>query len=402
MAVTGCALSFALDFCWEVQSWLFMPLQLDEFSWERRCPCRGWQVGWSVATPHDGRPAGRRDLYTATPWCDLRSAPLRSSDYKYPRQRWARTHLVSEHQAGGLNGGRASFPCPSRSLVRSTPESGVAAAPMAPPRVPHVGALLLLLAVALASAAPAPRLRGSVACLDCAAGHDLSGTHVHWLSGLAYPLSRQPARPTYGAWESERTWHAHARPCLQSCAWCNTGVVVAVKCAGDGGAGIHAAQTDGRGNFDVAMPGAPASASPCAARVLGATEQLCAPQRLTVARVVPAAVAPGSATTTSSSYVLGSRLAFFTRCAAASGSSAVATMTMAADDRDHQGNAPPEPELRPMPPVVQTPVRPPPFAGFGGNSPPFGFGGLPLIFFPFIPIIGIPWTWTLSPYPKYY
>ncbi|CAD6250789.1 unnamed protein product [Miscanthus lutarioriparius] len=212
------------------------------------------------------------------------------------------------------------------------------------PRVPLVGALLLLLAVAL-SAVPcesaAPRLRGSVACLDCAAGHDLSG------------------------------------------------VVVAVKCAGDGGgAGLHAAQTDGHGNFDVAVPGASASvASPCAARVLGATEQLCAPQRLTVARVVPAR-APGPAAA-ASSYVLGSRLAFFTRCAAASGSSAVAT-TMAADrDHDHQGNAPPEPELRPAPPAVQTPVWPPPFAG--GNSPPFSFGGLPLIFFfPFIPIIGIP------------
>ncbi|CAD6244462.1 unnamed protein product [Miscanthus lutarioriparius] len=186
-----------------------------------------------------------------------------------------------------------------------------------------LGALLLLLAVALIgavpceSAAPALRLRGSVACLDCAAGHDLSG------------------------------------------------VVVAVKCAGDdgggGGAGLHAAQTDGRGNFDVAVPGA--SASPCAARVLGATEQLCAPQGLTVSRVVPAR-APGPTAAAASSYVLGSRLAFFTRCAAASGSSAIAT-TMAADrDRDHQGNAPREPELRPTPPAVQTPAWPPPFAGW--------------------------------------
>ncbi|XP_002452213.1 uncharacterized protein LOC8064224 [Sorghum bicolor] len=219
------------------------------------------------------------------------------------------------------------------------------------PRFPLVlvGALLAVAlgAVPCESAAAAPRLRGSVACLDCAAGHDLSG------------------------------------------------VVVAVKCAGNGdggGAGMHAAQTDGGGNFDVAVPGASASSAsqPCAARVLGATEQLCAPQRLTVARVVPArARAPGSAA--AASYVLGSRLAFFTRCAAATGSSAVAT-TMAAD-RDHhhnQGNAPPEPELRPTAPAVPTPVSPPPFAG-GGNSPPFGFGGLPLIvFFPFIPIIGIP------------
>jgi hypothetical protein len=52
------------------------------------------------------------------------------------------------------------------------------------PRVPLVGALLLLLAVALGAApcdSAAPRLRGSVACLDCAAGHDLSGTYVRTL-----------------------------------------------------------------------------------------------------------------------------------------------------------------------------------------------------------------------------
>nr|ACG41812.1 hypothetical protein [Zea mays] len=88
---------------------------------------------------------------------------------------------------------------------------------LAPPRLPLVGALLLLLAVALGAVpceSAALRLRGSVACLDCDEEHDLSG------------------------------------------------VVVAVKCAGDddGGAGLHAAQTDGRGNFDVAVPAA-ASAS---------------------------------------------------------------------------------------------------------------------------------------------
>ena len=33
-------------------------------------------------------------------------------------------------------------------------------------------------AVPCESAAAAPRLRGSVACLDCAAGHDLSGTYA--------------------------------------------------------------------------------------------------------------------------------------------------------------------------------------------------------------------------------
>ncbi|KAJ1279395.1 hypothetical protein BS78_04G153000 [Paspalum vaginatum] len=199
------------------------------------------------------------------------------------------------------------------------------------PRLPLVGALSLLLAVALGAQScegGALRLRGSVACLDCATGHDLSG------------------------------------------------VVVAVKCAGDGG-GLHAAQTDARGDFDVAVPAD--SASPCAARVLGATAQLCAPQGLMVARVVPNR-APGSA----ASYALGSRLGFFTRCGA-SGSAFATTM----DDRDQQGHAATAPELRPMPPAVQTPVWPPPLAG--GNSPPFGLGGLPLIFlFPFIPIIGIP------------
>lgn len=214
---------------------------------------------------------------------------------------------------------------------------------LAPPRLPLVGALLLLLAVALGAVpceSAALRLRGSVACLDCDEEHDLSG------------------------------------------------VVVAVKCAGDddGGAGLHAAQTDGRGNFDVAVPAAAsASGAPCAARVLGATEQLCAPWGLTVARVVPAR-APGSASYPAS-YVLGSRLAFFTRCAAASGGSAVAA-TMA--DRDHQGgNAPMEPARRPTPPAARTPAWTPPFRG--GNRPPFSFGGLPpFFFFPFIPIIGIP------------
>lgn len=168
-------------------------------------------------------------------------------------------------------------------------------------------------------------------------------------------------------------------------------MVVAVKCAGDsdGSAGLHAAQTDGRGNFDVAVPAeASASGAPCAARVLGATEQLCAPWGLTVARVVPAR-GPGSASYPAS-YVLGSRLAFFTRCAAASGGSAVAA-TMA--DRDRQGgNAPPpmEPALRPTPPEARTPAWTPPSRG--GNRPPFSFGGLPpfFFFFPFIPIIGIP------------
>uniref|UniRef100_A0A0A9BUJ8 Uncharacterized protein n=1 Tax=Arundo donax TaxID=35708 RepID=A0A0A9BUJ8_ARUDO len=194
------------------------------------------------------------------------------------------------------------------------------------PRRPLFGTLLLALAVVLAQLGALScegdtlRLRGSVACLDCAAGHDLSG------------------------------------------------VVVAVKCAGDDGTGLHAAQTDGRGNFNVAMP---ASASACAARVLGAAEQLCAPQRLTVARVVP------GRRLGSSYYALGSHLAFFTGCGP-SVSSAGATTTLAASD-----------QREPMPPAMQTPVGSLPRAE--GNSPPFGMGGLPLIyFFPFLPIIGIP------------
>ena len=114
------------------------------------------------------------------------------------------------------------------------------------------------------------------------------------------------------------------------------GVVVAVRCAGGAGL-LRAAQTDARGAFDVAMPAAAAvppspssSATPCAARVLGAaTEQLCAPRGLAVARVVPGP----------SSYALGSPLAFFTarcRLASASGGSAVATTTDAAPDQQRQ------------------------------------------------------------------
>nr|CAB3446792.1 unnamed protein product [Digitaria exilis] len=210
---------------------------------------------------------------------------------------------------------------------------------MAAPRLPLVGALLLVLtalAVSSEGGAAAPRLRGSVACLDCAAGHDLSG------------------------------------------------VVVAVKCAGDDG--LRAAQTDGRGAFDVAVP-AVASPTPCAARVLGGTEQLCAPRGLAVAHVVPAGRMPDPSSS-SSSYALGSRLAVFTRCRPATGGSAAAT-TMDAPDQQQQ---PRVPAARRMPPAVQTPVvGAPPRAG-GNASPPFGMGsGLPLIyFFPFVPIIGIP------------
>ncbi|CAL5057891.1 unnamed protein product [Urochloa decumbens] len=218
------------------------------------------------------------------------------------------------------------------------------------PRLPLAGALLLLLVLAVSAEGDphAPRLRGSVACLDCAAGHDLSG------------------------------------------------VVVAVRCAGGDGADLlRAAQTDSRGAFDVAMPTAAAAAStPCGARVLGAaTEQLCAPGELAVARVVPAR-GPGS----SSSYALGSRLAVFTRCGPATGGgSAVAETTDAADRQQQQrrqGDAPRVPEPRPMPPAMQAPaVSAAPRAGGNGSPPPpFGVGGgVPLIFFfPFIPIIGIP------------
>ncbi|PUZ75950.1 hypothetical protein GQ55_1G251200 [Panicum hallii var. hallii] len=212
-----------------------------------------------------------------------------------------------------------------------------------------VGALLLVLGLAVRGEADAPRLRGSVACLDCAAGHDLSG------------------------------------------------VVVAVRCADGGGAGLlRAAQTDARGAFDVAMPAAvapssSAPATPCAARVLGATEQLCAPRGLAVARVVPDR-APGPSSS-SSSYALGSPLAFFTtRCRPASGGSAAAA-TMDAPDQQRQRDAPRvPPEARPAPPAMQAPVGAPPRAGGITSPPPFGVGGgLPLIFFfPFIPIIGIP------------
>ncbi|KAF8693318.1 hypothetical protein HU200_038707 [Digitaria exilis] len=213
---------------------------------------------------------------------------------------------------------------------------------MAAPRLTLVGALLLVLALAVSGqgAAAAPRLRGSVACLDCTAGHDLSG------------------------------------------------VVVAVKCAGDDG--LRAAQTDGRGAFDEAMPEV-ASPTLCAARVLGGTEQLCAPRGLAVAHVVPAGRTPDPSSS-SSSYALGSRLAVFTRCHPATSGSAAAT-TMDAPDQQQQGDAPRVPAARRMPPAEQTPVvGAPPRAGGNAASPPFGMGsGLPLIyFFPFVPIIGIP------------
>jgi hypothetical protein len=143
-------------------------------------------------------------------------------------------------------------------------------------------------------------------------------------------------------------------------------VVVAVQCRGVEGhsAGLHAAQTDGGGSFGVAMPEAP-DVLWCAARVLGGTEQLCAPQSLTVARIV-AGREPGS-------YALGSRLAVFTRCGALAA-------TMAGGDKQ----PPPTPAMRlPSPPAMSAPR-------IGRSSPPYGLG-IPLIYvFPFIPIIGIP------------
>lgn len=145
------------------------------------------------------------------------------------------------------------------------------------------------------------------------------------------------------------------------------GVVVAVECSGvDGsGAGAHVvAQTDSGGNFGVVVPWAPASR--CAARVLGGKEQLCAPQRLTVARVVIAG-RPGS-------YALGSRLAVFTRCGGA-----VATMSAGGGSGQR---SPPR-----LAPQLPSPSLPP---LVGRSSPPYGLG-IPLIhIFPFIPIIGIP------------
>ncbi|KAF7003131.1 hypothetical protein CFC21_018497 [Triticum aestivum] len=186
------------------------------------------------------------------------------------------------------------------------------------------GRRVLLLAVVLSQlgALSCQTLRGSVTCLDCPAGHHLSG------------------------------------------------VVMGVECSGvdGGGAGPHVvARTDGGGNFSVAVPES-VPASRCAARVLGGTEQLCAPQRLTVARVV-AAGRPGS-------YALGSRLAVFTRC-----EGVVATMSAGGGSGQR---SPPTPRLAPQLPSPSVPPL------VGRSSPPYGLG-IPLIYvFPFIPIIGIP------------
>ncbi|RLN07315.1 hypothetical protein C2845_PM11G06690 [Panicum miliaceum] len=236
-----------------------------------------------------------------------------------------------------------------------------------------VGALLLVLAVR--GEADAPRLRGPRL------------RRLPRLRRGARPLRYRNAQClTAGRLPSE------ARQTVTcACVFCIApyvvpGVVVAVRCAGGpGGAGLlRAAQTDSRGAFDVAMPAT--APTPCAARVLGATEQLCAPRGLAVARVVPGGAASPS------SYALGSPLAFFTtRCRPASGGSAAAT-TMDAPDRQRQRDAPRvPPAARPAPPAMQAPVGAPPRAGGDGSSP-FGVGGgLPLIFFfPFIPIIGIP------------
>jgi len=142
-----------------------------------------------------------------------------------------------------------------------------------------------------------------------------------------------------------------------------------------------------------AAPTSSSSATPCAARILGATEQLCAPRGLAVARVVPARAASPA-----SSYALGSPLAFFAaRCrpgpASGSSGSAVATTTNDAPDQQRQRDAPRvPPPARPAPPEMQAPGGAPPRAGGNTSPPPFGVGGgLPLIFFfPFIPILGIP------------
>ncbi|KAM0835205.1 hypothetical protein ACQ4PT_063087 [Festuca glaucescens] len=187
-----------------------------------------------------------------------------------------------------------------------------------PPLVWIRGGLFLLVAVVLAQLGglSCQTLRGSVACLDCPASHDLSG------------------------------------------------VVVAVQCRGV--EGDSAAQTDGGGSFGVAMPEAPVSG--CAARVLGGTGQLCAPQSITVARIV-AGREPGS-------YALGSRLAVFTRCGALAA-------TMAATGGGEKQPPPTTAPRLPSPPARSAPR-------VGRNSPPYGLG-IPLIYvFPFIPIIGIP------------
>ncbi|CAM0948130.1 unnamed protein product [Alopecurus aequalis] len=162
---------------------------------------------------------------------------------------------------------------------------------------------LLLVAVVLAQlhTLSCDTLRGSVTCLDCDEGHHLSG------------------------------------------------VVVAVQCRDFH---RHGQEMDSGGNFDVAMP--EVSVSRCVARVLGGTEKLCAPQKLTVARIV-AGREPDS-------YTLGSRLAIFTRCGVLA--------TMATSEK--------------RPPSASPPRLP------SSSSPPNGLG-VPLIYvFPFIPIIGIP------------
>uniref|UniRef100_A0A0E0CLJ6 Uncharacterized protein n=1 Tax=Oryza meridionalis TaxID=40149 RepID=A0A0E0CLJ6_9ORYZ len=202
------------------------------------------------------------------------------------------------------------------------------------PRLAVVVVVALAAAVAHGEAGVrgAGTLRGSVACLDCAPGHDLSG------------------------------------------------VVVAVRCGGGGGGGggagqLRAAQTDERGGFDVAVPAGGGDVvdgrrshphQRCAARVLGGAEQLCAPGGLAVAPVV-AAAGPEHG-----SYALASSLAVFTRC----GGGGLASTAAATGN----GQSPAPPRARRATPRAGR-ATPPPYAG----------PGLPLIyFFPFLPIIGIP------------
>lgn len=189
-------------------------------------------------------------------------------------------------------------------------------------RLSFAGALVLCLAVQqIAAAMSSQTLRGTVACLDCTPQRNLSG------------------------------------------------VVVAVKCAN--GTALRAAETDGRGRFEVAVPApAPGSASGsrCAARILGGPEQLCALRRFAASRVVVAGRSrrPGS-------YALASRLAVFTRCASASTTdAAVATTTTATA-------------------TAETTLA---MARLPGIDSPLDYNlGLPLsLLFPFLPIVsgGIP------------
>ncbi|KQJ82529.1 uncharacterized protein LOC100827343 [Brachypodium distachyon] len=211
-----------------------------------------------------------------------------------------------------------------------------------------VGALVLCLAAAqIAAAGSSDTLRGTVACLDCAQQRNLSG------------------------------------------------VVVAVKCAN--GTGVRAAETDGQGRFEVAVPASRSKpGSPCAARILGGPEQLCAPPRFAASRVVVAHARPGGG-----SYALTSPLGVFTQCGSATAPSGEPEKATTAADAPEKATtaagAPEKATTAADAPETATaaaddgtaletakPVRLP-----GIDSPLDYNMGLPLnLFFPFFPVVG--------------